>query len=86
MKPVEVKPGSELNLQLLHRAYCYLRLCGLEPAPALVGMRASLDALASVDAPAAREAVWARLQALIPRPDEAAPSGPPLLRGHMVYP
>lgn len=81
-----IKPGAELNLQLLHRAYCYLRLCGLEPSPALAGMRASLDALASAEGPRAREAVWARLQASTPPSSERVPSAPPLLRGHMVYP
>jgi hypothetical protein len=78
-----MKPGAELNAQLLHRAYCYLRLSGLEPSPALVGMRESLDELVrSNDV----TAVWARLQELTARDVERVPSAPPLLRGHMVYP
>lgn len=79
-----VKPGAELSLQLLDRAYCYLRLSGLEPGPALAGLRESLDALTSSDD--SRDAVWERLQALTAHPVERAPSAPPLLRGHMVYP
>jgi hypothetical protein len=81
-----MKPGAELSVQLLHRAYCYLRLAGLEAAPALEGLRAPLDALASSSGAAGGEAVWARLQELTARAVERMPSGPPLLRGHMVYP
>lgn len=73
-------PGAELELQLLNRAYCYLRLSGVDGATALQGLRASLEALGQ-----GREVVWSRLQAL--RPDGApCPSAPPLLRGHMRYP
>jgi hypothetical protein len=81
-----MKPGSEQNLQLLHRAYCYLRLSGLEPAPALAGMRASLDALAEVGDARAKEAVWSRLQELAAHGEERLASAPELVRGHMVYP
>jgi hypothetical protein len=81
-----MKPGSEQNLQLLHRAYCYLRLSGLEPTPALAGMRTSLDALVNAEDARASEAVWARLQALAVRDADCVESSPPLVRGHMVYP
>ena len=81
-----IKPGAELSVQLLHRAYCYLRLSGLESESALAGMRASLDALSSADPSRATEAVWTRLQELTTRPVEREPSAPPLLRGHMGYP
>lgn len=81
-----MKPGADQNLQLVHRAYCYLRLSGLEPAPALAGMRSSLDALANAEDERAHEAVWSQLQVLAVREEECEPSAPALLRGHMVYP
>lgn len=79
-------PGDELNLQLLHRAYCYLRLSGVDAPTALQGMRASMNVLAdAVDADAA-QAIWRQLENLTRHDAEAVASTPPLLRGHIGYP
>jgi anaerobic glycerol-3-phosphate dehydrogenase len=81
-----MKPGAELNLQLLDRAYCYLRLSGLEPAAALEGTRASLEALTRSPDGREVETVWSRVEALSSQADDFSLSAPPLMRGHMVYP
>ncbi len=78
-----MKPGAELDLQMLNRAYCYLRLSGVDAASALEGLRTSLEVLGQ-----GGEVVWSRLQAVrwsVASGVEGR-SPPPLLRGHMRYP
>ena len=80
-----MNPGGEFKLQLMQRAYCYLRLSGLTEAAALEGMGASLDAL--ISSSQGTEAVWARIETFsASHTNVLVPSAPPLLRGHMVYP
>ena len=82
----QVTPGTELNLQLLHRAYCYLRLCGVDAPTALQGMRASMNVLADAVEGDGGQAIWRQLETLTSQNTELVPSTPPLLRGHIGYP
>lgn len=79
-------PGTELNLQLLHRAYCYLRLSGVDEPTALQGMRASMNVLADGVEGDSGQAIWRQLETLTSPNTELLPSTPPLLRGHISYP
>ena len=78
-------PGSELNLQLLQRAYCYLRLSGADEPSALRGMRASMNALADAGDGEGSEAIWRQLESLTSWIPPIEPSAPPVLRGHIAY-
>lgn len=78
-------PGSELNLQLLHRAYCYLRLSGVDEPSALQGMRSSMNVLADAADGEGSAAIWRQLESLTSWIPPIAPSAPPVLRGHIGY-
>ena len=79
-------PGLEPHLQLLHRAYCYLRLCGVESHAAMAATQASMAALMHGDGADARERVWREIELLAAAHDAApVPPSPPLLRGSMQY-
>ena len=78
-------PGSEQNLQLLHRAYCYLRLSGVDGPSALQGMRASMNALADAGEGDGSAAIWRQLESLTSWIPPIEPSAPPVLRGHIAY-
>ncbi len=79
-------PGLEPHLLLLHRAYCYLRLSGVEPGGALEAMRTSMGALVEGAGPDARERIWREVERLSLAHEEAPlPKAPPLLRGSMHY-
>lgn len=79
-------PGLEPHLQLLHRAYCYLRLSGVEPGVALQATRSSMAAMVEGDGPDARERIWREVEQLA-RAHQAppVPPSPRLLRGSMHY-
>lgn len=79
-------PGLEPHLQLLHRAYCYLRLSGVDPTAALHATRASMGALGEGDGPEARARIWREVERLaLAHEADPVPSPPPLLRGSMRY-
>ncbi len=78
-------PSSELNLLLLHRAYCYLRLSGADGPFALRGMRTSMNVLVDAGEGEGREALWRELEALTSWIPPIEPSAPPVLRGHIAY-
>lgn len=85
--------AAEPCLQLINRAYCYLRFSGLDPAAACQQLQTLTDQLADFDPrggrdEASRERLWQQVveraaQTGAARPELAA--APALLRGHVRY-
>lgn len=79
-------PGLEPHLQLLHRAYCYLRLSGVDPTAALQATRASMASLEDGAGPELRERIWREVERLaFAHEADPVPPSPPLLRGSMHF-
>lgn len=79
-------PGLEPHLQLLQRAYCYLRLCGVASQAALEATRASMGQLTHGDGIDAQDRVWREVELLAATHEaDPVPPSPPLMRGSMHY-
>jgi hypothetical protein len=81
-----VTPRLEPHLQLLERAYCYLRLSGVNPAAALKATRSSMATMVEGDVADARDRIWSEIEQRSRGPEPSpVPPPPPLLRGSMHY-
>lgn len=82
----QMTPGLEPHLQLLHRAYCYLRLCGVSSQAALEATRSSMGQVMNGDGLGAQERVWREVELLAATHEaDPVPPCPPLMRGSMHY-
>ena len=85
--------ATEPCLQLINRAYCYLRFSGMDAATACQHLHALMEELADFDPHGgrddeSRERLWQQVVERAAVPGDAPPGGvevPPLLRGHIRY-
>jgi hypothetical protein len=85
--------ATEPCLQLLNRAYCYLRFSGMDAATACQNLHALMEGLTDFDPQGGRDAesrerLWQQVVERAAVPRDAPPGGaemPPLLRGHIRY-
>lgn len=88
-----MSPATEPCLQLLNRAYCYMRFSGMDAATACRHLHALMDRLADFDPQggrdeASRDRLWQQVVERAAEAGDALPhlaDAPQLLRGHIRY-